>query len=223
MELKGLKINILGDSITEGHGTTGTEFRYTDVFARKSGAVVRNYGIGGTRIARQTTPSAVLHHDLNFLDRVAEMDPDADVVVVFGGTNDFGHGDAAFGDFGDIFRAQGKIDEYTFCGAMHSLILRLMDRYPDAQLVVMTPLHRLSEAVVINERGLPCHPLIDYVEMEKKICAYYGVPVLDLWSISGIQPCVPGNRERFAPDGLHPNNAGAEKLADKLLGFLRAL
>lgn len=223
MELKGLKINILGDSITEGHGTSGVGFRYTDVFEKKSGAIVRNYGVGGSRIARQHVPSANPRHDLNYLDRAMEMDDDADVVVVFGGTNDFGHGDAAFGDFADAFHTPGGPDEYTFCGAMHSLIRRLMEKYPDAQLVFMTPIHRCSEDVVINERGIPCHQLIDYVEMEKKICAFYAVPVLDLWSVSGIQPRVPGNRTRFCPDGLHPNDAGAVKLADKLLGFLKSL
>ena len=35
------------------------------------------------------------------------MDSDADVVVVFGGTNDFGHGDAKLGTF-------ESRDPYTF-------------------------------------------------------------------------------------------------------------
>ena len=58
MNLKGSKINFLGDSITEGHGTSATEKRFTDLVAQRYGAECRNYGIGGTRIALQHTPSA---------------------------------------------------------------------------------------------------------------------------------------------------------------------
>lgn len=51
MELKGLKINFLGDSITEGHGCSDESRRFTSLIAAQNGAICRNYGIGGTRIA----------------------------------------------------------------------------------------------------------------------------------------------------------------------------
>ena len=53
MELKGKKINFLGDSITEGVGVSCAEHRYPDLIAADCGCIVRNYGISGTRIARQ--------------------------------------------------------------------------------------------------------------------------------------------------------------------------
>ncbi len=216
MELKGKKVNFLGDSITEGAGASGPAHFFVNVFGQKTGAVVRNYGIGGTRIARKKAPSASARWDLCFLDRVETMDPDADIVVIFGGTNDFGHGDAPLGTFEDT-------DEYTFCGAMKSLLERTINRYPDALIVVMTPLHRLSEASTVNEIGLPCEPLETFVRTEKEIAAHYGIPVLDLWSVSGIQPLVPIMKERYTADGLHPNDRGAERVADRLIGFLNTL
>lgn len=214
MEIKGLTINILGDSITEGVGVSDPlTKRYTAVFEKKSGAKVNTYGIGGTRIARQHKPSAKPRHDLTFLDRVDTMDPDADIIVVFGGTNDFGHGDAAFGCFDDR-------DEYTFYGAMHSIILRLMRRYPDSEIVFMTPLHRATEAVPNPDSG---KLLIDYVNAIREVTAYYGIPTLDLYSTSGIQPRVPEGMDTMTVDGLHPNDKGAERIADRLLGFLSSL
>jgi lysophospholipase L1-like esterase len=52
MQIKGKKVNFLGDSITEGVGASAPEFMYVNVFERKfEPAIVRNYGIGGTRIA----------------------------------------------------------------------------------------------------------------------------------------------------------------------------
>ena len=34
MEIKGKKVNFLGDSITEGVGVSSPEFKYVEVFAR---------------------------------------------------------------------------------------------------------------------------------------------------------------------------------------------
>ena len=103
MQLKGIKANFLGDSITEGVGVPSPEFAYWNVLKEKFGlAEARGYGIGGTRIARQHTPTANRpQFDRDFCSRVGEMNPDADLVVVFGGTNDFGHGDAPIGTSAD--------------------------------------------------------------------------------------------------------------------------
>lgn len=216
MVLKGLKINVLGDSITDGCGTSAPEKRFTDLIAARTGAVVRNYGIGGTRIARQKEPSANPLFDLCYIDRALEMDRDADVVMVFGGTNDFGHGDAAFGEF-------LSDDEYTFMGAMNVLIKNLITAYPSAEIVIMTPIHRSNELSTSNDFGRPVRPLPEYVEAERKYAEYYGIPVLDLWSVSGIQPAEPILMERYAPDGLHPNDLGHERLAKKIISFIEAL
>ena len=214
MQLNGLKINFLGDSITEGVGVSDREnLRYTAVFEKLSGATVRTYGIGGTRIARKNTPSANPRHDLVFLDRVADMDPDADIVVVFGGTNDFGHGDAAFGSF--VAR-----DEYTFYGALHSLVIRLKKQFPKADIVFMTPLHRATEN---NPNPTTGKVLSDYVRAIREVTEYYSIPTLDLYSMSGIQPCLPDGLDGMTTDGLHPNDRGAARIAERLLGFLTAL
>ena len=145
------------------------------------------------------------------------MDADADIIVVFGGTNDFGHGDAKLGKMSDR-------TEYTFYGALHVLCEKLINKYPEALIVFMTPLHRLSEDVKVNEIGIPLETDLEgYVEIEKKVAKYYSIPVLDLFSISGLQPKVQALREKFMPDGLHPNDDGHRIIADRLVGFLKTL
>ena len=52
---------------------------------------------------------------------------------------------------------------------------------------------------------------------------YYAIPVLDLYAVSGIQPRVSAIRERLMPDGVHPNEAGYARLANRVEGFLRSL
>ena len=214
MELKNKKINFLGDSITQGAGVSAPQHRYVNVFAAKTGATVRNYGIGGTRIARTEYTDGNPIFDQNFLDRVEGMDADADVIVVFGGTNDFGHGNGKLG-------TPDSTDEYTFYGAADSLCRRLIEKYPTATIVFMTPLHRKSELVTTNERGRPCEPLHSYVLALREVTERYAIPVLDLYAISGITPRIETNRVTFAPDGLHPNDRGAEHIADLLINFLR--
>ena len=74
MELKGKKIIFLGDSITEGVGASATDKRYTDLVAQKTGATVYNHGIGGTRIAKQKTPSYNPVWDKDFCSRAKDME-----------------------------------------------------------------------------------------------------------------------------------------------------
>ena len=212
MNLNGLKINFLGDSITEGHGCSSAEKQFTSLVAAQTGAVTRCYGIGGTRIARQRKPSDNPRHDLDFPSRVAEMDPDAELIVVFGGTNDFGHGDAPFGDFSDRTAD-------TFCGAIHELYVSLLEKYPTATIMVITPLHRSTEDIP-NMHG---KVLKDYVDVIRRGAEYYSLPVLDLYATYGVQPAVPVMKDTFMPDGLHPNDAGHVILTNKIAQFIKNL
>ena len=215
METKGKKVAILGDSITEGVGASCYENGYTQVFARLSGADVKNYGVSATRIARQKN-QGVAGNDEDYIMRVDKMDDGFDVVGIFGGTNDFGHGDVPIGAFADR-------TEYTFYGALHVLISKLINKYPFAKLFFMTPLHRLSENVTVNEIGIPCVPLKKYVEAIKEVAEYYSIPVLDLWGESGMQPVIKIVRETYMPDGLHPSDAGAKIIAEKAYNFIKNL
>lgn len=219
MKLEGATINILGDSITEGVGASCVENRYADVFAREFGARVNNYGISGSRIARQRFPTQGIH-ERDFCMRVSEMDESADAVVVFGGTNDFGHGDAPIGTPRDR-------TPDTFWGACHYLMRGLLERYCGKPIVIITPLHRTGEDNPLGDgsgRRLENRELLsEYREILMTVAAYYALPVLDLYAESGIQPSVPSVQERLLPDGLHPSDEGHAIIARRLGYFLERL
>lgn len=211
MELKNKKINFLGDSITEGCCATYPEWGYVDVMKHQYGlAAARNYGIGGTRIARQRKPSEEAKFDRDFCSRVAEMDADADIVVVFGGTNDHGHGDAPLG-------AASDRTPDTFIGACHCLYASLLEKFPRSRIVVLTPLHR---AVETREDGIE---LKDYVNLIKETALQYGLTVLDLYETSTIQAHIPEIAAKLTTDGLHPNDKGHAILAEEIGEFLLTL
>ena len=219
MELKGKKINFLGDSITEGACLDDWNNVYWMRLGRETGATVRGYGIGGTRIAPRLNPERPGEEGFGqyFGSRVAGMDPDADIVVVWGGTNDFGHGDVPLGTIDDR-------DNTTFYGALHCLYRALWEKYPTATIVVMTPLHRIGEHDTLNEHGNPViAPFKVIRDTIIEVAAYYSFPVVDLYATANLNPELPIIKETFMPDGLHPNDAGHERIYSRLLGVLKAL
>ncbi len=219
MELKGLKANFLGDSITEGVGCSAPEHIYLNVLKERCGlAEVRNYGIGGTRLAREISNTwAKNDDDKNMCARSLTMDPDADIIVLFGGSNDFGHGTAPRGLPTDRTRD-------TFWGACHEVMRNLIERYPDATIVVVTPLHRWNENDPHGDyRTYDLDPLSVYADIIRQVAEYYSLLVLDLYRNSGIQPEIPVMKEKYMPDGLHPNDAGHILIANRLEGLLKSL
>lgn len=209
MKLKGLTINFLGDSITEGHGTTAPEKVFHQIIKEKYNMKhAYNYGVGGTRIARQVVPTkASTRWDLTFELRSDIMDRNADAVVVFGGTNDFGHGDAPFGDL-------DSEDIYTFCGAVNSLINKLTHDFPNSKIIFMTPIHRITE----TQPSKPDSKILeDYVNAILAICEKHDITVIDLFKINPLDPA----DTELVPDGLHPSDKGhsimAKVIAEELL------
>lgn len=211
MELKGKKVVFLGDSITEGVGASCAEARYVDVFAGITGTNAVNYGISGTRFAKQVKPYNEWFDKNDFCGRYDKMDGDADIVVIFGATNDYGHGDAPFGE------AVDRTPD-TFIGATHYLMKGLIEKYPTATIVFMTPIHRVGE----NNPDAKGHILKDYVDVIRSVAEYYSIPVLDLFSVYGVCPDIEVHKAAFCPDGLHPNDAGHKRIAERLKAYLEA-
>lgn len=219
MELKEKVINFLGDSITEGCGTSGPDARFSALIEKRCGLKrANNYGISGTRIARQQVKQYGIIDEQDFCVRCLEMDKEADIIVVMGGTNDHGHGDAPIGV------PEDRTPD-TFWGACHTMMRSLLETYPNAVIVICTPLHCWCENDLRGAIGKPedVAVLAEYVEIIRQTADYYSLPVLDLWKISGIQPAVTTIKECYMPDGCHPNDAGHKLLADRIIGFLTAL
>ncbi len=215
MNLQGKKVAFLGDSITEGVGASCAQNKYVEVFAQKTGAQIKNYGISGTRIAKQNSVSSFPEWDNSFIQRAEIMEDDQDIVVVFGGTSDFGHGDAPFGTMEDR-------TEDTFYGALHVLYQKLLKKYPKAVLLILTPLHRFDEKQSISkpQGGFPT--LAQYTDAIRQVAEFYSLPVLDLWANSGMSTRVAEVDQYYFTDGLHPTDAGHARIASMLIAFLES-
>ena len=81
MILNGIKANFLGDSITEGCGTTDKKSKvFHALIAARNNMTARDYGISGTRFAKQHVPTeGKPNHDRDFCQRVEQMEKDSHI------------------------------------------------------------------------------------------------------------------------------------------------
>ena len=202
MELRNKRFVFLGDSITEGYGIACQDNIYHQVLKKEYNLELAcNCGVGGSRIARQKIPTYVsMKEDLFFALRAEVMPRDVDAVVVFGGSNDSGHGDA---DLGDI----DSNDDYTFNGALNNLINKLKCDYPNKKIIFLTPIHRVNEHLCMNGTG---YILKDYVNCIIEASKRHNVHLIDLFNELELNPY----DVNLVPDGLHPNELGHSIMAD---------
>ena len=216
MVLSGKKAVFLGDSITEGFSVDAPEKVYHQVLKKLVGLrEAVSYGIGGTRIARQKLPSSDPKCDQDFNLRVGAMDADADIVFVFGGTNDYGHGDAPLGAMGDR-------TVWTFYGALTCLFDALICKYGKEKIIVLLPMHRTNDTGRYGDgsKKNAGHILADYVKAIREVAGRFDLKIIDLFSEAGLDPNDKEVGAKYFADGLHPNNAGHSKLAEVIADAL---
>lgn len=203
----GKTILCLGDSITSDYSDDNTswcEMLRVNLPVKE----VINYGKAGTTITKFS------ERDDSFYERYQDMQSNADVIIVYGGINDFNHSL----HLGELLSE----DETTFYGALNLIIKDLLKRYPSADLMFITPMHAFGfkdypHWATENENG---HVLKDYRDAIMQTCQWYSVPVLDLFHTGGVTPDVQEAEDRMLIDGLHPGLEGRKRLARKLMQFL---
>jgi len=234
VQWRGLKVGVLGDSITDPKQKNETYWRYLSAWLDWD---VKVYGISGhawSHIPGQT-------------DRmIAEMGDEVDAVVIFVGTNDYAGGrplgkwyDEAeafvnwWGQDRKLTHRSFNKDPNTVRGSINIALEKLKKRYPDTQIVLLTPTKRwfftCSKTNVQPAEDWPntlgLH-LEDYVACVREAGQIWSCPVIDLYGESGLVPCTEGYSKYFRDektDGLHPNSLGHERLARLIYHRLYAL
>lgn len=210
------KIAFLGDSLTDkGVYSDLVTTHYTDYIYDNYPFVnsVQNVGLAGSCIAGLPNKQGV---NMSFVQRYETIDADADVIVVLGGTNDFGYGTPALsnplGEYGD-----DTVE--TFYGALKVLIDGFGENYPNAKPVFITPLYRKEqEANGIPTKNKYDFTLSDYVEAIKETCEKRGVLCFDAFNeITEIDAFTYNDYEI---DGLHLSTEGNVLLGKYLGDFL---
>lgn len=149
--------------------------------------------------------------------RYSFMENGGDVIFVAGGTNDFQYSWSAFGEMADR-------TPYTFYGALHTLCLGLLTKYPTATIVFCTPIKRSQGTYTTpDSTNTLGKTLKDYAEAIKEVCEYYSIPVIDLYSKSGLNPHVASQTSLFDELLTHPTQDGHDMIARVVTAQLKTI
>ena len=231
----------IGDSITAGTGTTAEE-RYHYLAARALGMTNINSGTSGAVLC----PGG--HLPNKFADLMTEellTKRNVDVVTIALGINDWDNGvvngtyqgklkydpSATYYGLGTF----GTDDTTTIYGAAKMwceriLELKATESCRDIQFIFLTPVitsynKSLTTAKDWNQdkTNVFGYTLRQYCTAIMEVCAYYGIPVLDMNLYSGMyyHSETDNNVNHFGGDGIHPGPNGHAMMADALAEFLR--
>lgn len=185
-----IKINALGDSITYGDKLSDTALAFPNVVSARAGALVlNNYGWNGSCVAGP--------HPDRLIDRYPFMERDANLILVLGGTNDYG----GRNEQGTVIGKLGDMTPDTFYGSLNLMMCGLKQMYPDGDIVFMTPLRRAGY-LRRNRNG---YYLNQYVFAIQDMASFWGIRVIDLFNEPELDF---SSKASYLVDGLHPNATG---------------
>ena len=243
-EWKNKKIAFLGDSITEGVGSFAGG-RYFDYLQKSLEILPFGYGVNGANY-------------FNIYDQAqklfAERGDDIDCIFVAGGTNDY-NCSIPIGEFftesiADVITLKTEngdpeiIEKHkkrefvfstdTFCGRINRLFAFFKHNYPEAQIVVCTPIHRAfaefsRDNIQYNELySNACGLFIeDYVETLRKAADVWSLNLIDLYRDSGLFPLFDEYASRYfaneKSDRLHPSSNGHVRIAKTIEAKLKCI
>ena len=237
---QGARVGFLGDSIWDPHA-------YTDV--KKSWSFLSDW-LGITPYVYAVSGNEWTHIRHQVQQLKAEHGDEVDAIVVFVGTNDFLAG-VPIGDWynekrEEVMQAVGHpkapvnrvrrtmvMSDDTFKGRINQAVSMLKSMYPTKQIVLLTPLHR--GLANFGERNLQPDESFQnsageyvnaYIQATLEAADVWGIPVIDLSALSGLNPMVEEQVPYFInsdTDRLHPNTAGHQRMAATLYYQLMTL
>lgn len=145
------------------------------------------------------------------IDGLAEVDfGKVETVLIQQGINDYHAGIP-------MDNPEDPYDEYTFLGAFRSSIASLRKANPNLRIIILTPTYAwyLPTGLTCEEADQGGGILSDYVEAEIETARELDLEIIDLY-----HDFYPHGSwedwELYTFDGIHPNEEGREKMAQKI-------
>lgn len=193
--LKGKKVSIVSDSIGAGYGATTN---FPTILGQNTGAIIQNLSLSGATISYND------ENGYNFITTGANVDSDADYILVLGGANDY------FNQYN--IGTNDTSDWTTLKGALKQIIEYYQENIPNAKIFVAT------DSTFVDDMGNNPFP---YWNAMAEICSIYHIPFLNLWDTFGLNPQISDIATAYYQTDLtHLNNNGNVYLADKIQKFL---
>ena len=200
-------ITCFGDSITAGVG--GTSGNYVTFIHDLTKATTINKGLSGSKISEISGDSIS-----SFVERVSTLDYSSDIIIIFGGTNDYWHLATDIGTFSDTATS-------TFYGAVKYIFEYIQNHTNNIVLAIFPPKQYYNNKSCYTDQG---HGTFEeFHDAYKKCCNYYSIPLLDLFEECTFNPLISSHRSTYTSDGLHLNSTGYLEVAKLIVNKLKTL
>lgn len=211
--LDGKRLHLFGDGICFGLGSSNIpELAYPALLTSRYGVKVVNHALGDATIGEYG--DAYLS-ERSVIKQIENANiTNGDFAIIFAGSNDYKSAAARIGIDTDE-------TNYYFKGALNICIKKLLEKNSNIKILVVSPLFRarLEADDFRNSDETPVNQLYlkDYANAMKEICEYNHIPFLDLHTTGMINKY---NHRAYLSDGLYPNDAGHDMLANKIFSAL---
>ncbi len=112
---------------------------------------------------------------------------------------------------------ENPYDEFTFGGALRSVLENLQREYPDLRIIYVTPPFTWYPATMESCETLQYgeYSVEEYVNLALQICAAYNVETVDIYHELYTEHSIEAY-ELYTEDGLHPNENGRRLIAEAI-------
>ena len=214
----------VGDSITCGVGATMPSNRFSTKVAKRMEAFEQNIAISGSVIC---TGGDYISDMVNF-----GQIKSADVIIVAMGVNDF-NASMTKEMYGPGEKGLEEKDSTTFYGALETACEFFTEfkntKKPNLRVIFLTPLISSPEACTggpytydNDAKNMFGCTRRDYCDIILDVAGDYGFEAIDTNRVAGSYYNSPEDEtvSKYLNDGLHPNDAGYDKIADVIISYL---
>ena len=209
-KFEGKTVHLFGDGILFGLGSDDIPNKSIPaLLSRKYGMRVINNSLGDATVTSYDDEtlaerSVVTQIGLDTME-------DAEYAMILVGTHDWDSAKSTLG-------IAQNVSEYSYMGGLNTAIQNIYAKNPNTKILLITPFFRSriksgddknSDDNTYNDLRLE-----DFADAMVAVANYNHIPCLNLYETSGINKF---NSTAYLKDGLYPNDAGHELIADKIL------
>jgi hypothetical protein len=184
------------------------------IWADRLQAEVTTYGVGGAGFSLDQGCS---------VQKQVDQAGIYDIYVLWASTNDYTNSRPC-GSWQDYTALDGYDQNklHTQCGGINYCIKTILEKSPKAKIYFFTSLRFFGQDAGHNpfstQPNKTGKTFAQYIQAQKDCCAYYGIPVLDQFSLQGINEF--NYSQYYLPDRLHMNEDGYRAIGPVQADFL---
>ena len=204
---KGKKWAVFGDSISQPN-TDGLD-KYYNYIADNLGMEVTSYAVGGSGYFKGSGSAG--YGANNIIDKLTNAPEGYDIVSFMAGVNE------RHLEMGSPTDATPTGEPTTLCGAVRKTIELAIEKYPTAQIFLITPTPGTGNNATPSQNTLNT-----YASNQMEIAKIYNIPYIDLYHASGLRPWNAENAAVYYRDYCHLVAAGHQYVAKLMQKWMQS-